>query len=109
MSSMYGIVPRRDRPVVANNVIALLGAPHHVCAEVQRSLRNVILAGGGCSSTDVLGKAYLDAAGRPDRVLDAADREGEPALRAAARLHRAAARRPPGHRRLRVPPLNRSA
>jgi hypothetical protein len=65
MSSMYGIVPKHDRPVVANNVIALLGVPHHVCDEVQRSVRNVVLSGHGCSATDVLGKAYLDAEGRP--------------------------------------------
>ena len=62
---MYGIVPKHDRPVVANNVIALLGVPHHVCDEVQRSVRNVVLSGHGCSATDVLGKAYLDAEGRP--------------------------------------------
>lgn len=65
MSSMYGVVPRRDRPVVANNVIALLGVPHHVCAEVQRSLRNVVLVGTRCSASDTVGKAYLDSDGRP--------------------------------------------
>jgi len=65
MSAMYGIVPGRDRPVVANNVIALLGVPHHVCDEVQRSLRNVVLAGSGCSASDIVGKANLDRDGRP--------------------------------------------
>ena len=65
MSSMYGIVSKRARPVVANNVIALLGVPHHVCDEVSRSVRNVILVGRGCSATDTVGKAYLDPHGRP--------------------------------------------
>ena len=65
MGTQFGAVPRRDRPVVANNVIALLGVRHHVCDEVQRSVRNVVLAGAGCSRSDVVGKAYLDADGRP--------------------------------------------
>jgi hypothetical protein len=84
MSTMYGIVPRRDRPVVANNVIALLGVPHHVCDEVQRSVRNVILAGRGCSATDVLGKAYLDSDGLPTAsstlLIDKASRRYAPRL-----------------------------
>jgi hypothetical protein len=65
MSTAYGAVPKRDRPVVANNVIALLAVPHHVCEEVQHSARNVVLVGRGCSRSDVAGKAYLDARGRP--------------------------------------------
>ena len=65
MSTMYGIVPRGERPVVANNVIALLGDPHHVCDEVQRSVRNVVLSGSGCSTSDAIGNADLDALGMP--------------------------------------------
>jgi hypothetical protein len=65
MSTAYGVVPKAERPIVANNVIQLLAVPHHVCAEVQRSVQNVVMRGAGCSRTDVLGNPHLTAAGRP--------------------------------------------
>lgn len=65
MSSLYGAVARRLRPVLANNVIALLRDTWPVCQTVQASVSNVIVDGTGCSSSDQTGDPLLDARGRP--------------------------------------------
>ena len=82
MSSRYGGVPRRLRPILANNVIGVLAVPHHVCSEARVSISNVILQGRGCSSSDRVGDAALDVGGRPSRgsrlLIDRADRRYAP-------------------------------
>jgi hypothetical protein len=50
----YGGYSRRERPLIANNVITLL-----------RSLSNVIVRGHRCSRSDEVGRVYLDRRGRP--------------------------------------------
>jgi hypothetical protein len=65
MSSAYADVLRRRRPVLANNVIALLGVPGHVCKQLRASVSNLILKGRRCSDSDRHGDASLDARGRP--------------------------------------------
>ena len=84
MSSMYGAVPRRERPVLANNIIGLLEVPQHVCAEAQASIANVVLAGTGCSSSDRVGDPRLDVDGRPTAastlVIDRGSRRYAPAI-----------------------------
>jgi hypothetical protein len=65
MSSIYGRVHIRKRPVLANNVIALLKVPNHVCSELKASISNIILSGERCSRSDFIGAAYLDSRGRP--------------------------------------------
>jgi Right handed beta helix region len=65
MSSIYGRVPLRKRPVLANNVIGLLRVPNHVCSELKASVGNVILRGERCSKSDLVGDPKLDARGRP--------------------------------------------
>jgi hypothetical protein len=66
MSTRYGSVPRWKRPIVANNVIALLQTPGRVCVAAQRFLRNVVIRGRGCKRDDnVFGPVDLDGHGRP--------------------------------------------
>jgi hypothetical protein len=83
-------VHRRKRPLLANNVIALLKVPNHVCSLVKASISNLVLSGTACSRSDRVGDAGLDARGRPTRasrlVIDRAsglyapsrDRTGRP-------------------------------
>jgi hypothetical protein len=78
ISSLYGGLPRRLRPVLANNVIARLEGRWPVCDSAQASVSNVILRGRPCSPTDEVGDPRLDARGRPTSdsilLLDAANR-----------------------------------
>jgi len=81
MSSRYGSVLRRKRPIIANNVIALLEKRKHVCSAARVFARNIVLRGTGCSATDRVGPAGLDARGRPRRTsttVDAAFRRYAP-------------------------------
>jgi hypothetical protein len=61
----YGGYSRRERPVIANNVIALLRTYGRVCLGVRGSLSNVIVRGHGCSRSDHVGPPHLDRHGRP--------------------------------------------
>jgi hypothetical protein len=82
MSSIYGRVPIGKRPVLANNVIALLRVPNHVCSEVKASYSNVILRGERCTRADFVGAANLDSRGRPTAsslVIDAGHAHYAPA------------------------------
>ena len=65
MSNQYGVLPKRLRPLLANNVIALLKVPNHVCSTVKESVANVIVRGVGCSKTDRVGGIALDRNGKP--------------------------------------------
>jgi hypothetical protein len=58
-------VLKRRRPVLANNVIGVLGVPGHVCKQLRASVSNLILKGRRCSGSDLRGDAALDAHGRP--------------------------------------------
>ena len=82
ISSLYGGVPRRLRPVVANNVIALLGQRWPVCSAARVSVANVVLRGQACSPSDMVGPADLDARGRPTArsalLIDQASRRWAP-------------------------------
>lgn len=81
MSSQYGRVLRRKRPIVANNVLGLMRTRMHVCSAARLFARNVVLEGTRCSASDRLGPAGLDARGRPRRtssVVDAALRRYAP-------------------------------
>jgi hypothetical protein len=83
MSSRYGSVPRWMRPIVANNVLALLETPGRVCGFSQRFLANVVLRGKSCSQDGVVGPAALDGSGRPragSPLIDGANRHFAPAL-----------------------------
>jgi hypothetical protein len=81
MSSRYGGILRRKRPIVANNVIGLLKRRMHVCSAARLFARNVVLRGTRCSTSDRVGPAGLDARGRPrgtSSVVDAALRRYAP-------------------------------
>ena len=81
MSSRYGGVQRWKRPIVANNVIALLETPGRVCLAAQRFINNVVIQGKGCSEFDLVGPADLDGSGRPradSTVIDGANRHYAP-------------------------------
>jgi Right handed beta helix region len=75
MSSKYGGVLRRKRPIVVNNVIAVMEKRRHICSASRLFAHNVVLRGTGCSGSDVVGTANLDPSGHPRRgstVVDAA-------------------------------------
>jgi hypothetical protein len=81
MSSRYSTVPRWKRPIVANNVIALLDTPARVCNGSQRFIFNVVVKGRGCSRSDQIGSPDLDGRGRPrptSAVIDGANRHYAP-------------------------------
>jgi hypothetical protein len=61
----YGGYSRRERPLVVNNVIALLRTYGRVCLAARGSISNVIVRGHGCSRSDQVGSAYLDRRRRP--------------------------------------------
>ena len=77
LSPGYSHVLRRNRPLIANNVIAWLMVPALVCGSDRDSLNNVVVAGTACGLTDVVGDPLLDAEGRPTAgsalVIDLAD------------------------------------
>jgi hypothetical protein len=65
MSSRYGGVRLWKRPIVANNVIALLTTSWRVCAASQRFLANIVLDGKNCATDGYAGPDDLDRSGRP--------------------------------------------
>jgi hypothetical protein len=88
MSSRYSTVPKWKRPIVANNVIALLETPARVCNGSQRFIYNVVVRGKTCSESDLTGSPDLDGRGRPRRtsaVIDGASRHYAPARDATGR------------------------
>lgn len=88
MSSRYGGVPRHKRPVVANNVIALLETPGRVCLAARQFLNNVVVRGRTCSAANLVGSAGIDWRGLPvrgSRVIDRADPKLAPAADATGR------------------------
>jgi hypothetical protein len=88
MSSRYGSVPRAKRPVVANNVIALLETPARVCNASRLFVNNVVVSGHSCSYDGLVGSAGVDSAGRPVRgslVIDGANRALAPKTDATGR------------------------
>jgi hypothetical protein len=81
MSSKYGGVRLWKRPIVANNVIALLGTSWRVCGASQRFIANVVLRGKNCAADGYAGEDDLDATGRPrgdSVVIGAANRHYAP-------------------------------
>jgi hypothetical protein len=83
MSSKYGSVLPRKRPIVANNVIGLLKKRAHICSAARLFAHNVVIMGTGCSPSDRVGTADLDGSGRPRRlssVVDAAIPRYAPAI-----------------------------
>lgn len=88
MSSRYGGVPRHKRPVVANNVIALLETPGRVCLAARQFSNNVVVRGRTCSDANLVGSAGVDWRGLPVRgsqVIDGADPKLAPAADATGR------------------------
>jgi len=79
MSSKYGSVLPRKRPIVANNVIGLLKKRAHICSAARLFAHNVVIDGTGCSASDRVGPADLDGRGRP--------RRSSPVVGAALRLY----------------------
>lgn len=82
MSSRYSTLPRRERPLLANNVIGVLAWPWPVCRVVRASVSNVFVKGVTCSRSDTSGPVDLDPRGRPTAdstlVIDAASRRYAP-------------------------------
>jgi hypothetical protein len=88
MSSRYGAVKLWKRPIIANNVIALLGAPNYVCSVAQRFVQNMVIRGRTCSRSEAVGPVDLDGRGRPrarSPVIDSANRHYAPRTDATGR------------------------
>lgn len=88
MSSRYGGVERAKRPVVANNVIAVLAMPGRVCLAAREFVGNIVVRGRGCTPYDLVGSAGVDGRGRPragSAVIGGAAPEWAPALDATGR------------------------
>ena len=77
VSPRYLALRRRNRPLVANNVLARVMSGVLLCAGVRRSIRNVVERGRTCSASDALGAPHLDPLGRPTSLslllIDRAD------------------------------------
>jgi hypothetical protein len=89
MSSRYGGLQHWKRPIVANNVIALLETPGRVCLAAQRFIQNLVIQGRGCSKFDLVGPADLDGRGWPradSSVIDGANRFYAPPTDATGRF-----------------------
>jgi hypothetical protein len=54
LTPLYSRVPPALRPVVVNNVLALLATPRWVCTPARASINNIVKEGQTCSSTDLL-------------------------------------------------------
>jgi hypothetical protein len=83
MSSAYGGIPLWKRPIIANNIIALLRTHWPVCATAQQFLANIVMTGINCQHDGYVGDADLDAEGRPNAesiVIGAANRDLAPPL-----------------------------
>jgi len=82
MSSRYHTLPRRERPLLANNVIGVLERPWPVCRVVRASVSNVVVHGTTCSASDASGPVDLDPRGRPTAdstlLIDEASRRYAP-------------------------------
>ena len=82
MSGVYWTIKRSRRPLLANNVIALLEDPHYVCSVARAAVSNVILRGAACRGSNHVGPAYLDSRGRPTDtswlLIDQASRQRAP-------------------------------
>jgi hypothetical protein len=65
LSPRYRLLRRRNRPLVANNVLARLYVRHLVCLGARDSIRNDVEVGNTCSSSDSHGDPNLDAEYRP--------------------------------------------
>jgi hypothetical protein len=78
----YGGYSRRERPLIVNNVIALLRTWGRVCFGARGSIANVIVRGHRCSRSDRGGPPYLDRRGRPTvrsrLLIDRASRRHAP-------------------------------
>ncbi len=82
MSGVYWTLERSKRPLLQNNVIALLEDPHYVCTVARAAVANVILRGTACRGSNHVGPAYLDAHNRPTGasvlLIDQASRRRAP-------------------------------
>ena len=89
MSSHYGVVPHWKRPIVANNVLALLETPAAASAASRSaSSTTSCCAAGAARPSDLVGPAGLDGGGRPREgspVIDGANRHFAPARDATGR------------------------
>jgi hypothetical protein len=61
----YANVPQDQRPVLANNVLGIVGTPERLCPLLNVSSRNVMREGTACSETDAVADPALDEDGYP--------------------------------------------
>ena len=75
LTHAYAYVPEALRPVVVNNVLALLELPVWVCRRARLIANNIVMRGQTCTSTDVLGDPLIGAVwGRPTSASLTIDR-----------------------------------
>ena len=61
----YANVPQEERPVLANNVLGVVGTPERLCPLLNVSSRNVMREGTACSETDAVADPALEEDGYP--------------------------------------------
>lgn len=61
----YRFQPVAIRPLIVNNILYRLDDRNLVCPDVRASIRNVVVGGSACSTSDRTGTAYLDSEDRP--------------------------------------------
>ncbi len=90
----YGGYSRRERPLIANNVISVLRTWGRVCFGARGSISNVVVRGHRCSRSDKGGRVYLDRRGRPtvrsQLLIDRANRSHAPSHDRTGRRRRGA-------------------
>lgn len=59
LSPNYLLLPRRKRPALLRNTIALNETPVYVCRRLRTSSRNVVGSGAGCSRSDRVGELVV--------------------------------------------------
>ena len=71
-------LPVEERPVMANNVLGIVGTPERLCTLLGVSSRNVVREGVGCSEADAVADPGLDERGEPLEGSIVVD-QGDPA------------------------------
>ena len=60
LTPAYAARPPEDRPIVVNNVLAVVQTPEWLCDQAAAMITNVVVEGEGCSETDLVVDPALD-------------------------------------------------
>ena len=60
LTPAYAALPQEDRPIVVNNVLAVVQTPEWLCDQAAATINNIVREGTACSETDLLLDPLLD-------------------------------------------------